>query len=97
MDERERILKRLSLLKPDLSKKYHIVSLMLFGSIVRGEQTPTSDVDLLVDFSVTPDLLTFIELEERIKNALGRNVDLVPLRKLRFELAGAIEQEAIAV
>lgn len=97
MDEREQILKQLALLKSELSETYHIASLMLFGSLARGEQTRSSDIDLLVDFSVTPDLLTFIELEERIKKRVGRDVDLVLRRKLRSELTEQIEREAIAV
>lgn len=97
MDEKEQILQKLTLLKPEIMQSYHITSLALFGSFARGEQTRNSDVDLLVDFSNTPDLLRFIELEERIKAVLGRNVDLVPRRKLRAELYEQIESEKIAV
>lgn len=97
MNEREQILQKLARLKPEIMQKYHITKLALFGSVARGEQTLTSDVDLLVDFSETPDLLRFIELEEKIKAVLGRNVDLVPHRKLRAELSEQIEHEAIAV
>lgn len=97
MSEKELILQKLSLLKPQIEHKYHIRSLALFGSIARGEDKEESDVDLLIDFTDTPDLLRFIELEEVIKAALGRNVDLVPRRKLRNELCEQIEHEKIAV
>ena len=97
MDEKEQILQKLTLLKPEIMQSYHITSLALFGSFARGEQTLNSDVDLLVDFSNTPDLLRFIELEEKIKAVLERNVDLVPRRKLRAELFEQIESEKIAV
>jgi predicted nucleotidyltransferase len=97
MNEKEIILQKLTLLKPEITKKYHISSLALFGSVARGEQTALSDVDLLVDFFDTPDLLRFIELEEKIKSVLGRNVDLVPRRKLRAELFEQVENEKIAV
>lgn len=97
MNEKELILQKLTLLKPEIAKEYHISSLALFGSFARGEQSISSDVDLLVDFSDTPDLLRFIELEEKIKAVLGRNVDLVPRRKLRAELYDQIELEKIAV
>ena len=65
--------------------------------MARDEATEKSDIDVLVDFSLTPDLLTFIELEEKLKSALGKNVDLVPKRKLRAELSQSILKEAIAV
>lgn len=97
MNEKELILQKLAKLKPELTERYGVTSLELFGSVVRGEATAASDVDLLVEFSKTPDLLTFIKLEERIKAVLGRNVDLVPRRKLRAELAGQIIKEAVAV
>lgn len=97
MSEKELILQKLSALKAQFAEHYHITSLALFGSMARGEATEKSDVDLLIDFSQTPDLLTFIELEEKLKSALGKNVDLVPKRKLRAELSQNILQEAIAV
>ncbi len=97
MSEKELILQQLSALKTQLASHYHITSLALFGSLARDEATKNSDVDVLVDFSQTPDLLTFIELEEKLKSALGKNVDLVPKRKLRAELSQNILKEAIAV
>lgn len=97
MSEKERILQQLLTLKAQLAPYYHITSLALFGSTARGESTQNSDIDVLVDFSQTPDLLTFIELEEKLKSALGKNVDLVPKRKLRAELSQSILKEAIAV
>jgi uncharacterized protein len=97
MDEKEQILQKLTLLKPEIMQSYHITSLALFGSFARGEQSISSDIDLLVDFSDTPDLLRFIELEEKIKAVLGRDVDLVPRRKLRAEFSQQIESEKIAV
>ena len=97
MCEKEQILQQLSDLKRELAQNYHITSLALFGSMARDEATEKSDIDILVDFSQMPDLLTFIELEEKLKSALGKNVDLVPRRKLRAELSQSILKEAIAV
>lgn len=97
MSEKELVLQQLSALKTQLASHYHITSLALFGSFARDEATQNSDVDVLVDFSQTPDLLTFIELEEKLKSVLGKNVDLVPKRKLRAELSQNIFKEAIAV
>lgn len=97
MHEKEQILKQLSDVKIQLAQHYHITSLALFGSMARNEATEKSDIDILVDFSQMPDLLTFIELEEKLKSILGKNVDLVPRRKLRAELSQSILKEAIAV
>ncbi len=97
MGTKEQIINRLSKLKPQLSQHYHVTVLELFGSIARTEATEQSDVDLLIDFSITPDLLTFLELEAFLENELGRKVDLVPKRKLKSELQEQVFREAIAV
>ena len=47
---------------PELAAEYHVRTLEVFGSYVRDEQTPESDLDVLVTFDKTPDLLKFINL-----------------------------------
>ena len=60
-----------------LCKKYHIAKLSLFGSELHGDNTPASDVDLLVEFEVghTPGF-AFAALQRELSEALGRTVDL---------------------
>ena len=84
-------------LKPYIQKKYNIDKIYIFGSYARKEHNEMSDIDLLVDFKKTPDLLTFIEIEEFLSEKLKHSVDLVPKRKLKPQLRDAILQEAIAV
>ena len=62
---------------PDLRRDYHVSTLGLFGSFVRGEQRKRSDVDLLVEFDETPDLIRYIQLENHLTKLVGRKVDLV--------------------
>ena len=78
-------------------QKYAIESLYTFGSYAREEQHKRSDIDILVDFKKTPDLLTFIELEEYLSDKLNLAVDLVPKRKLKKELKEQILSEAVAI
>ena len=87
----------ISELKPYLNSKYYVTDLYLFGSFAREEQTEQSDIDLLVDFYKTPDLLTFIEIEEFLSTKLHHSVDLVPRRKLKPQLKDQILKEAIAL
>ncbi len=82
-------------LKPYLQRKYNISSIALFGSYAREEQTDKSDIDILVDFKKTPDLLTFIEIEEFLKEKLKTTVDLIPQRKLKPQIKSQILNEAI--
>ena len=44
------ILSELKKVKPELANKYGLTTLALFGSYSRDEQTPDSDIDLMVDF-----------------------------------------------
>ena len=47
---------------PDLAARYQVKTLGVFGSYARNEQTRRSDIDILVDFSETPDLFQFMDL-----------------------------------
>ena len=62
---------------PSLKDKYHIDFLGIFGSFLRGEQTKTSDLDILVSFNITPTLFQFIRLEQLLSRMLDVKVDLV--------------------
>ncbi len=81
----------------EFKDKYSVESFYLFGSYARDEQTDNSDIDLLVDFKKTPDLLTFIELEEFLSDSLQKHVDLVPKRKLKMAIKEQVLKEAIAI
>jgi predicted nucleotidyltransferase len=93
----QEIIKKLQTLKPTLYIKYNITSLELFGSCARNSMKDGSDIDILVEFSETPDLFTFLKLEEELQNELSSQVDLVPKRKLKPELKEIIEREAIFI
>lgn len=82
---------------PELAEKYHVRSLEVFGSYVRNEQTPESDLDVLVTFERAPGLFEFIELRDRLSDVLGVKVDLVMKKALKPRLKKRILHEAIAV
>ncbi len=78
-------------------ERFHVRSLELFGSALRGVATDNSDIDLLVTFDGPIDLLSFIELEESLGEFLGCGVDLVPRESLKPLLAESILAEAVRV
>jgi predicted nucleotidyltransferase len=88
---------RILSVKESLKNIYHIKNISLFGSYARDEQREDSDIDLLVDFEETPDLLTFIEIEEFLSQKLGKKVDLIPARKVKKSLRKDIFNEAIVL
>ena len=62
----------------DFCRRYHIQKLAFFGSVLREDFKPTSDVDILVEFKkgYTPGL-AFFAMPEELKKILGREVDLL--------------------
>lgn len=69
--------------KTELINKYHISQIGIFGSHVRNEQKPESDIDILVDFSTSISLFEFIDMEEELSNLLKNKVDLVSRKALK--------------
>lgn len=61
----------------DFCRRHHIRKLSLFGSVLRDDFRPDSDVDVLVEFEpeCTPGL-AFFGMEIELSEILGRKVDL---------------------
>ena len=59
-----------------LRKEFGVKSLGLFGSIARGDASPHSDIDILVEFD-TPSFDHYMDLKFHFEKQFGRNVDLV--------------------
>ena len=62
----------------EFCRKNHIRKLSIFGSAIRGELKPDSDIDLLVEFEEghTPGLFSIVRMEMELTESLGRKVDL---------------------
>lgn len=78
-----------------LHEHYQVREIGIFGSYVRQEQTQTSDVDVLVEFSETPSLLKFINLENYLTDNLGVKVDLVHKGGLKPRISKQILAEVV--
>jgi uncharacterized protein len=90
-------LNALGRLKPMLTEQYGVTRLGLFGSIVRGEARPESDVDIVVSFDGPATSLRYFGVQFAIEDELGCHVDLVTEKALRQELRPYIEKEIIYV
>ena len=94
--ERARSILRLHL--PKLRRQYGVQSLGLFGSYVRGDQRPGSDLDLLVEFDDRRlTLLEFIALENYLSDLLGVKVDLVEKETLKPAIGRHILREVVPI
>ncbi len=72
-------------------------ALSVFGSVARGTENETSDVDLLVDFDPPPTFDRFMDLKLMLEGWLATRVDLVTRRALKPRLRARIEAEALRV
>ncbi len=81
--------------------RHHIRRLSLFGSVLRDDFGPDSDVDVLVEFETghVPGL-AFFDMEAELSQILGRKVDLSTLqflsRYFRDEVLNEAEEQYVA-
>lgn len=94
--DREAILHCLREAKPYLAQRFPLRRLALFGSFARGDATPESDIDILVE--VDPSIgLGFVTLAEELEKVTGHRVDLVSRRAVKPLLWEQIEPDLIDV
>ena len=93
--DREQIIKQLQIHKSELQKKFPLASIALFGSFARNEQTPSSDVDILVEFNGPIGWEIVDLLEELEKIFVGQKVDLISRRGIKPNLWPYIEKDLI--
>ncbi len=77
-------------------EKYHVSSIGLFGSIIRDDFNPASDIDIIVDFS-RPIGIEFIDLADYIENKLKKSIDLVSRKGVKPKYYREIESEIVYV
>jgi predicted nucleotidyltransferase len=82
---------------PELRATWPIRSLALFGSRVRGDATPASDLDVLIEFERPVALSSFLALEARLGELSGIRVDLVSAAALKPHIGARVRGEALAL
>lgn len=95
----EEILSVLKTLKPNLTEKYGVETIGVFGSFTKGQQTPKSDIDVLVTFKkeAHPGLFEFMALEEFLTKKLGTKVDIGTKDSLKPHIGKHILKEVIMI
>lgn len=79
----------------DAAERRGATNVRVFGSVARGQDGDSSDVDLLVDLADTVGIVGVIGLEREIAETLKRDVDVVPAANLKKGLASQVLAEAI--
>jgi hypothetical protein len=93
MSEKEELLNALKALKPEITVRFKVREIALFGSFLREEQTVNSDVDVVVEFDEDADLLTLVALGQFLEERLRRKVDLGTKRSLRSGIREQVLKE----
>ena len=88
--------KKLAAAAPAIRRQFGVTRLGLFGSFARGEQTRTSDVDVLVGFAPgSATLHNFIGLSDYLEQLFKRKVDLLTEASLSDLIRPYIERDVI--
>ncbi|MBY5929466.1 MULTISPECIES: nucleotidyltransferase family protein [Halomonas] len=82
---------------PTLTATFGVKHLAVFGSVARGQETSSSDIDVLVSFDGPATSQRYFGLLFYLEDLTGAPVDLVTDTALRDELRPFIESEAVHV
>jgi predicted nucleotidyltransferase len=78
-----------------LAHAHKASNIRVFGSVARGEDDDTSDIDLLVDLDPGADLFDLAALDSELTDLLGHPVDIVPARMLKPHVAPSALADAV--
>jgi hypothetical protein len=94
-----RIMDALALLRkhePDIKKRFGVLKIGIFGSFVRGEERPDSDVDVLVTFRAGEKTFdNYMGCKFYLEDLFGRKVDLVMKGSIKKRLKPYILGEGV--
>lgn len=78
-------------------RRHGVLRASVFGSVARGEDLPTSDIDFLVEFNEGCSLLDLVGLRLDLADVLGREVDVATPGSLHPMLRERILADSIPV
>jgi uncharacterized protein len=79
----------------DVTQRINPTYVGIFGSFARGDQNEKSDMDILIDYQSSLDLLEIIDIENELSEMLGVKVDLITQKSLNALLKPYIEKDLI--
>ncbi len=92
--KKEGVLQELREFQKEFGAQYGILSMGLFGSLARNEETPDSDIDVVVRLK-EPNLFTLSRIRIELEERLNRSVDIVSYReRMNPFLKKCIQREA---
>jgi predicted nucleotidyltransferase len=95
--DREQVIRIIKSQNETLSQQFGVKSLALFGSVARGDATPGSDVDLLVEFNRPVGYFGLFALQDHLESLFGCAVDLGTPDSLKPRIREQVLEELIYV
>lgn len=78
-------------------KKAGVIRSSLFGSYVRGEERPDSDMDLLIEFPKGKSLFDLVRLQRKLEEVIGKKVDLATYKSVSPLLQKYIQRDQFQI
>lgn len=80
-----------------LAQQFGLTNLRIFGSVAKGQDTDTSDLDLIVDTSPTTTLFDICGLQIELEELLDLKVDVLTTQSLPQQFKTDVLQHAVAL
>ena len=81
----------------DVLKKFDVIRASLFGSVVRGETSERSDIDILIEFKGQKSLLDLAGLKLELQDLLKCKVDVLTYNSIHPLLKEKILKEQVVI
>lgn len=90
----ETVLHKIAGMRRELTDRFTVIRIGVFGSCARGDEGPDSDVDIIVELA-EPTFDHYMDLKFRLEEILGRPVDLVIADTVKPRIKPIIEHEVV--
>ncbi len=81
----------------EVAERHGAIRVRVFGSFARGDNRPTSDLDLLVALQPGRSLLDLVAIKQDLEDLLGLRVDVVTERSISPYMKDVVFKEAVAL
>ncbi|MBI4648506.1 MAG: nucleotidyltransferase family protein [Bacteroidia bacterium] len=81
----------------DFFRNQPIKRAYIFGSYVRGDNRPDSDIDILVELEKGTDLFIFIRIKQQLEKLINKTVDLISSNGLSPRIRPFIDKEKVLI
>lgn len=81
----------------EVLSRFGVSNPRVFGSVARGDESSTSDLDLRVDFSAGTGLFEIFRLQDELTEVLGVEVDVVGASDLKSAARARVEPELVVL